>query len=186
MIALAPNAVVPRQSTPAPPRQFVVFSLAGESYALPVSQVREVIRPQKITLLPKAGKFIEGVISLRGRVIALVDLRRRFELAAEQAQSTRVVIARLPHTLVGLVVDGVREVLSLPLTAIQPTPSVMAHQPVAAYASGIARIDQKLIVMLDLNALFSAEESQHMAQLQTEHASRPATKPNSPKGNGNG
>ena len=161
------SASVQTKPPPAPaatqsaPMQVVVFTLGNETYALPVGQVREVLRPQPITPLPTAPPFVPGMIQLRGRMIAVVDLRRRFELpsvSAEGEQKSRIVIVRLPRSFVGLIVDGVQEVLTLPAGAIQPVPEAVPIALGREYLLGVARVEPKVMVLLDLAAFF-AEES---------------------------
>lgn len=144
-------------------RHAVVFHLNAKAYALPVAQVREVIRVQEITPLPKSPAFVEGVISLRGRVLAVIDLRRQFGLPrAEHTQQTRILILRLATSLVGLIVDSVEEVLNIPADAIQQAPAVVTTQLSAQYFKGIARIGAKLVVLLDPTAILSNTEAQQL------------------------
>ncbi len=144
--------------------QLVVFTMAGESYALPVAHVREVLRLQTITPMPQAPGFVEGIISLRGRVIAVVDLRRRFEMpAAARTAAARIIVVRARQTFVGLIVDGVNEVVTLSASAIQPVPETTTTVASRRFLSGVARLNTGLLVILNTEELFSAEETQQLA-----------------------
>ena len=95
--------------------QLVTFMLSGEEYGVPISQIQEIDRLSKVTKVPKAARFIEGVTNLRGEVIPVLDTRKRFDLEAKVADDrTRIMIVELGGVKTGLIVDSVREVLSLP------------------------------------------------------------------------
>jgi purine-binding chemotaxis protein CheW len=159
MIAIR-ETVPAREAASAATAQLVVFSLAGESYALPVANVREVLRLQPITSMPAAPEFVEGIISLRGRVIVVVDLRRRFGMpAAERTAAARIIVVRAGRTFVGLIVDAVQEVVTVPATVIQPVPETTTRAGSRRFLSGVARAGDGLIVIVNLEELFSAEEA---------------------------
>jgi len=143
--------------------QIVVFELGDERYGLDIAAVYEIIRHQPITAVPQAPAFVEGVINLRGRIIPVVDLRERFGLAAgELTKAARIVVAEAACTRVGLVVDGVSEVLMVPSDAIEPTPDVAAGVD-AAYLRGIAKLGERLIILLDLDGLFGDADASALA-----------------------
>jgi purine-binding chemotaxis protein CheW len=143
--------------------QAVVFKLADEFYGLPVTQVREVLRLQPITRLPKAPPYIKGILSLRQRVVTVIDLRTQLELPqAEHTGNTRILIVRLTKAVAGLIVDGVQEVVSLPGSMIQPAPDLVAARLNAQYVAGVARHGGNLVVLLDLAALFSGEQTKNL------------------------
>ena len=104
--------------------QVVAFKLEKEEFAVNIHQVSEVLKMTQVTPLPQAAHFIEGVINLRGEVIPVVDLRKRFELDPEEkGEQTRIIIVEIQGNKVGLIVDSVTEVLRFPPAAIQPPPS---------------------------------------------------------------
>ncbi len=131
--------------------QLVVFDLAAEFYGVDIGDVREIIRMQSITRVPGAPPFIEGVINLRGKVVPVVDLRKRLGLNVnEQTQETRIVVVDIAGRDVGVIVDGVTEVLRIPLSSVEP-PSSMITNADSDYLRGIARLEDKLIILLDLS-----------------------------------
>ncbi len=143
--------------------QIVVCSLGAERYGLDIAAVYEIIRAQTITAVPKAPPFVEGVINLRGRIVPVVDLAGRFGLApASVTSATRIVVAEAAGTRVGLVVDAVSEVLMVPGSAIEPTPEVAAGTD-ASYLRGIAKLGERLVILLDLDGLFGEGEQAGLA-----------------------
>ena len=154
-----------REAPQRPPLHVVVFTLANECFALPVMQVREILRMQDITPLPKAPPFVTGVVTVRGRVLAVVDVRKRFELEeAQQSEARRIIIVRLPKVLVGLIVDGVEAVIAVPRETIQEAPEVVSGLLGKQYLSGIAQVGTRLILFLNVVAVFSEDEVQQLAQ----------------------
>jgi len=149
--------------------QAVVFKLGNELYALPAAEVREVVRMQPITPLPKAPAFLVGVIDLRGRVVPVMDLRKQFERpAGATTDRARILIARLPSATrrrgwVGLIVDGVEEVASIPHATIQPPPEFVTSQLRENYLAGIARVGSNLVLLLNAQGLLTPE---HIQQLE--------------------
>jgi purine-binding chemotaxis protein CheW len=114
--------------------------------------------------VPQAPAFVEGVINLRGRIIPVVDLRERFGLAAsELTKAARIVVAEAAGTRVGLVVDGVSEVLMVPSDAVEPTPEVAAGIE-AGYLRGIAKLGDRLIILLELDGLFGDADATALAR----------------------
>ena len=143
--------------------QAVVFTLAQEQYALPIHQVREVVRMQEVLPLPQAPSFVEGVIHVRDRVIAVSDLRKRFELGRPEAPNdAHILIVRLPKALVGFVVDTVVGVFTIPQAAIQEPPQAALLKQ--KYLSGIVDLNGKLVFFLSASAIFSSEEQKEMTK----------------------
>ena len=143
--------------------QIVVCELADEHYGLDIAKVFEIIRHQQITPVPRAPAFVKGVINLRGRIIPVVDLRSRFGMAeVEPTKETRIVVAETSSNRVGLIVDGVSEVLMLGADSVEPTPEVAAGED-AEYLRGIANLGDRLVLLLELDGLFGLEEEDAMA-----------------------
>src|ERR1700682_2246393 len=107
-------------------RQLVVFQLGAELYGVEISRVHEIIRLQAVTRVPRAPGFVEGVINLRGKVIPVVDLRRRFGLpGTEHTRATRIVVVEIGDQVIGIVVDGVSEVLRVNTSTVEPPSPVV-------------------------------------------------------------
>ena len=143
--------------------QIVVCELADEHYGLDIARVFEIIRHQPVTPVPRAPSFVKGVINLRGRIIPVVDLRGRFGMPeAEATKESRIVVAESGATRVGLIVDSVSEVLLVPMDAVEATPEVAAGDD-AEYLRGIAKLGDRLVLLLELDGLFGLEEQQQLA-----------------------
>ena len=137
--------------------QLVVFDLASEHYGVDIADVREIMRMQNITKVPGAMSYVEGVINLRGKVLPVLDLRKRLGLkVAGQTEESRIVIIDISEGEVGVVVDAVTEVLRVPNSSIEP-PSSMVAQGNADYLRGIAKLADRLIILLNLNKLLSSK-----------------------------
>ncbi len=134
-------------------RQLVVFELAGEQYGVDIATVREIIQMQEITRLPGAEYFIEGLINLRGVVIPVVDLRKRFNLdVVAYNRDTRIIVIDCEGQDIGIIVDSVEEVLRIFSDAIVP-PSGIVTSAGSDYLSGIARLSDRLVILLDIGRL---------------------------------
>ncbi|MBI1308818.1 MAG: chemotaxis protein CheW [Proteobacteria bacterium] len=141
-------------------QQLVTFELFGEIFALPILDVREIIRMTTITPVPQAPPFVEGVINLRGQIIPVVDLRKRFGLTSEKAgEDTRIIVVELGNNMViGLIVDAVREVERIPTDTINPPPALVAGSIGSEYIKGISNHEDKMIVHIDMRKVFSHDE----------------------------
>ena len=136
----------------------VTFILGNEEYGLDVRLVQEVIRLTEITPVPRAPDFVKGVINLRGRIIPVVDLRRKLALGEvdANARTARVVVARLRDRLVGLLVDGASQVLKVPVSLIEPAPEEVLEVD-ADYIRGVAKLANRLVILMDLARVLSLE-----------------------------
>ena len=131
-------------------RQLVVFDLAGEVYGVKIETVREIIRMQDVTYVPDAPEFVEGVINLRGRVIPVVDLRKRFSLTQSEAtEESRVVVVDIGGEDIGVIVDAVTEVLRIAVDSIESTSSLITTED-SYYLEGIVKVDDRLLILLDI------------------------------------
>ena len=146
-------------------QQLVVFDLAGESYGINIAAVESIIKMQAITQLPQAPHYVKGVTNLRGAVLPVIDLRLRFELEAQEvSRQTRIIIVTMGKIKVGVVVDGVSEVLSVPDDAIEAIPPTVSTAN-SAFLKGIVRLEQRLIILLELSKVLDFEEQQSLAAL---------------------
>lgn len=140
----------------------VSFTLAGEEYAVEITKVKEIILVEGITRVPQMPDFIEGIINLRGSVIPVVDLRKRFDLACEvNGEDTRIVIARMDERIVGLIVDTVSQVMKIPNDQIQPPPDTIAGIA-GEYLQGVGKMDDRMIILLDIEKVFREEELEEL------------------------
>ena len=141
-------------------QQLVLFDLDSGHYGIDSRNVREIIRMQAITKVPGAPASVEGVINLRGKVTPVLDLRKRLGLpAADENKGTRIVVVEVEGQDVGLTVDGVSEVLRIPVSVIEPT-STIAVAEGTDYILGVANLGEKLVILLDIGRLLSGGEKQ--------------------------
>ncbi|MDW7651002.1 MAG: chemotaxis protein CheW [Bacillota bacterium] len=154
--------------------QLVAFYLQGEEFAIDIQKVREVLKLTQITPLPQSLHFIEGVINLRGEVIPVVDLRKRFQISdSGRTDHTRIIIVEIDESLVGLIVDSVSEVLHLSATAVDPPPRRLAGTR-TEFISGVGKLGERLIIIMNLERILSTEEQVELEQLQLEGPGAPA------------
>ena len=147
--------------------QVACFRLGDDLYAADIMRIKEIIRPQKLTSLPKAPSFVEGVINLRGAVIPVVDIRSRFDLPKRPVdQSTRLLIVKVAGQLLGLVVDDVTEVITVPVKDIKPSPQVSASID-AEYLVGVCLVNDNMVMLLNLDRIISAREANELGMMQS-------------------
>jgi purine-binding chemotaxis protein CheW len=158
--------------------QIVTFQVGQEEFGLDIGAITEALRPLKITPLPHMPRFIEGVINLRGAIIPVVDLRKRFGLTDIQndPRKMRMIITRgavhgasgNAQDLLGLVVDTVREVLHVPARDIGPAPEA-ATGVQAGFIAGVAKVMDRLVIILDIGRVLSGEERTALAEAGDVH-----------------
>lgn len=137
--------------------QVVVFRLAAEEYALPITKVKDINRVLPITKIPQAPSFMEGIINLRGSINSVVDLRGRFGLKrGEKTDDTRIMIIEFRGQTIGIIVDAVEEVLTIPAGSIDLPP--MAAKLDHTYIVGIGKVNERLLVLLDIDKVFTDDE----------------------------
>ena len=145
--------------------QFVSFRLCGEEYGIRILQVQEIIRYEELTRIPQSEEFIEGVLNLRGRVVPVIDLRKRFELVqSERDNATRIVVVEIDNQVVGLVVDAVNEVQTIEENQIDPPPPLGTGIS-AEYIYGMGKIEDRLIILLNIERILKEEEKAAMAEV---------------------
>lgn len=151
-------------------QQLVVFMLAQESYGVEITTVREIITMQKITPVPEAPSFVEGMINLRGRVVPVIDLKKRLGLPTTTVgQETRIMVVEMGSTTIGCIVDAVKEVLTISTELVEPPEAAVGIQ--AEFLEGIAKVGNVLVILVDLRRVLSAEK---LAELQPEKPGTPA------------
>lgn len=135
--------------------QMVIFALDKEEYAVEISEVREILRMPEITPMPNAPGFIEGIINVRGKIVVVIDLEKRFNLDREsEKKSLNVVLAEIGENTFGAVVDEVTEVLRVPKDNIESAPAIISEKIHADYVKGIVVLEGRLIILLDLLKVF--------------------------------
>ena len=148
-------------------QQLVVFDLSTEAYGVDIGAVREIIRLQDITKVPRTPEFVEGVINLRGKVIPVVDLRKRFGLPAEEeSKENRIVVVDIGAQDIGVIVDAVTEVLRIATESVEPPASVITTAD-SEYLLGIAKLDSRLIILLDLEQVLTEAEHNSLLEMDT-------------------
>jgi purine-binding chemotaxis protein CheW len=142
-------------------KQLVVFDLLDEHYGVDVAAVESIVKLQPITAIPQTADYVEGVTSLRGAVLPVIDLRKRFGLpAGEASKDTRIVVVEMKGQVVGMVVDAVSEVLRVAQEDIEPPPSIVTTVDDGSgngvnFVTGIAKVGERLIMLLDLGQVLN-------------------------------
>ncbi len=148
-----------------PVAQWVTFYLDKERYGVNVMQVQEVLRVIEITPVPGAPEYVLGIINLRGNVVTVIDTRQRFHLPPrEMDDATRIVIMETENQVVGILVDSVAEVVELRASEIGAAPNVGNEESVR-FIQGVSSLKGELLILIDLNNLFSDEQKRELAAL---------------------
>ncbi|MCD6134235.1 MAG: chemotaxis protein CheW [Candidatus Omnitrophica bacterium] len=150
--------------------QVVIFKLGEEEFGGDIFQIREIIRVPEITPVPQAPDFVEGMINLRGQVLAVIDLAKRFGMKGEREQSkdSRIIVVELDDNLLGMIVDAVPEVLRVPEDKIESTPEAITSWVHRDFIRGIANLEGRLIVILDLNRILTFKEKESLSRTNIE------------------
>lgn len=137
--------------------QLVSFVLAGEEFAVDILAVQEINRMMDLTRVPQSPPEVEGVINLRGKIIPVVDLRKRFGMpAVERTEQSRIVVVEINKRVLGFLVDRVNEVLRIDRGIVEPAPR-MACSIESEFIAGVGKLEDRLLILLDLNKLFAGE-----------------------------
>jgi purine-binding chemotaxis protein CheW len=146
--------------------QVACFLLGEDIYAIDIMRIKEIIRPQKLAALPSAPSFVEGVLNLRGAVIPVIDLRKRFDMPSrENDQNRRLLIISLAGCDMGIAVDEVTEVITVPVTNIKPPPQVTRGVD-AEYLLGVCLAQDSLIMLLNPDYLLTGCETVELGSLE--------------------
>lgn len=152
-------------------QQVVIFRLDQSSYAVDIAAVREIIRPQPLTVVPHAPPCVLGVINLRSSIVPVLDLRQRCGLpSAEQTRDSRVVVVQVHDRSMGLLVDAVSEVIVLPGDTVEPAAGLVRGAENAGLLQGVARLEDRLILLLDLRRAIDTGAPSDTASLELEVA----------------
>ena len=133
----------------------VGFQVGRETYGVPITSLHEIVRVPEITAVPDAPDYLEGVINLRGKIVSVMDLRKRFgEKEAIVKKHNRILVVEHAGRLAGLIVDSASEVLKIPADAVEPSPAVFQEGGLNC-VTGLGKVGGRLVVLLDMNKLLS-------------------------------
>ena len=145
--------------------QVVGFRIGRETFGLPISLVREIVRVPEITSVPNAPDYIEGVINLRGRIIPIVDLRKRFgQKTSERDKKNRIVVVELESRAIGLMVNSASEVLRIPPSEIEEPHNVFKEGELN-YITGVGKLNGRLVILLDLTKVLQRGELSNLEEV---------------------
>jgi purine-binding chemotaxis protein CheW len=143
--------------------QLVSFVVGSEEFAVPILSVHEINRMMDITRVPQSPPFVEGVINLRGKIIPVVDLRKRFGMtASDRASEHRIVVVEVSKRVIGFTVDRVNEVLRIPASIVEPPPPMIANID-SEYVQSVGKLEDRLLILLDLDRLFAGDGLDRLA-----------------------
>jgi purine-binding chemotaxis protein CheW len=136
--------------------QLVSFNIGGEEFGVDILKVQEINRMLDVTRVPNTPEYVDGVINLRGKVIPIIDLRRRFNMERkDHDKNTRIVVVELSGVVVGFVVDAVSEVLRIPKSVTEPPPPIVAGIR-ADYITAVGKLEDRLLILLDLEKVIAS------------------------------
>jgi len=145
--------------------QLVIFQLGGEEFGVDIMAVQEIIKMPAITAIPQVPEYVAGVINLRGRIIVVIDLGKKFNiLSSEKNEEYKVIVVELGDQVIGMMVDSVSEVLRIPGTSVDPAPDIIASGVSANYIQGVGKLDDRLLILLDLRNVLSEHETKELYQ----------------------
>lgn len=151
-------------------REVLVFTLGGEEYAVDILKVQEIRGYSNVTRIANVPEFIKGVTNLRGAIVPIVDLRLKFALGeADYADHTVVIVLNIGERVVGMVVDSVSDVIALSSEHVKPAPE-FGGQMNTAYLEGLASIDDRMLILIDAEAMMSSREMALVESLDAETA----------------
>jgi purine-binding chemotaxis protein CheW len=152
------RTVVTRRTIMAKDLHIVGFRIGRETFGVPISLVHEIVRVPEITAVPDAPECVEGVINLRGKIVSIVDLRKRFgEKEVTNTKKNRILVAEVENKMVGLVVDAASEVLKLPQSDIEAPPNVFEEGELN-YVTGVGKLNNRLIILIDMTKILQRGE----------------------------
>ena len=147
-----------------PDLQIVTFLVGQEEFGVNILLVQEIIRLSPVTEVPNTPDFIEGVINLRGRVVPVVDLRKRLNMpTTEMTKSTRIIIIELDKRVNGFIVDSVSKVVTVPADSVQSAPDMIMSGVEGDHITGVSRVGERLIILLDFSKILTIQERQQLA-----------------------
>ena len=156
-------------------KQLVSFKLGNETYAVDVSQVRSIGKVDEITHVPKMPTFVEGVMNLRGQITTVIDLRKRADIEGKglRTDQSRIIVAEIGDTQVGMIVDSVRDVIRVPGKSISPPPKSIASKLDSRFLTGICNISEQLIMILDLSNILKQDDMKEVIDVASKMVDKP-------------
>lgn len=150
--------------------QYLTFKLMSEFYGVAIEHVREINRVGEITPVPKTPPFIKGVMNLRGKIIPVVNLRERFGIEAEKyTRDTCIIVIDTPNNQIGLIVDSVKEVLTLESKVIEAPPN-FGHSKTTDFITGMGKYDDKVIILVDIVSVFTEDQINSLGSIARHEA----------------
>jgi purine-binding chemotaxis protein CheW len=149
--------------------QLVSFLVGEEEFGADILMVEEIVRMMAITRVPNAPHFVEGVISLRGRVIPIIDLRRRLNVKkVENSRKTRIIIVEVEGKVAGFIVDSVSQVLRIPKHTIEPPPAIVVSGIDSEYITGVSKLtNERLLILLDFRKILTIREQKELGEVDS-------------------
>src|SRR6185437_4260701 len=145
--------------------QLVGFRIGKETFGVPIDLVHEIVRVPEITAVPDAPEYVEGVINLRGKIVSVIDLRKRFgEKRIERTRKNRILVAEIERKMVGLIVDAASEVLRVSPSEIEEPPDVLDDAEVK-YVTGVGKLKGRLIILVDLEKIMQKGELRRLGEM---------------------
>jgi purine-binding chemotaxis protein CheW len=149
-------------------QQMVIFELSDECYGVNIAAVESIIKMPAIRGVPHAPSYVQGIINLRGKVLPVIDLRQRFGLPSRlETRDSRIVVVNLDEAGVGMMVDSVSEVLTIQDADIEPAPRLVTTVD-SAFITGIAKLENRLVILLDLVMILTPQELKVLQSLPAE------------------
>ena len=152
-------------------QQLIKFMVADESFGIEITQIYQILKPQEIFKVPNTPPFIEGLLNLRGRVLTVFNLRKRFGLPdKENDDNTKIIIVNVNELLLGFIVDSVTEIIRVPDGEIVDTPPTLKNFD-RRFISGVAKENEKLILLLNFDKVLTPDEEEQVKKMVVEHGS---------------
>ncbi len=143
----------------------VGFRIGRESFGVPISLVHEIVRIPEITAVPESPDFVEGVINLRGKIVPVVDLRKRFgESEIQSTRKNRILVAEVETKMVGLIVDSASEVMKIPEGEVEQPPNIFEEGELN-YVTGVGKLKGRLIILVDLTRILQKGELRRLGEV---------------------
>ncbi|MCC5909194.1 MAG: purine-binding chemotaxis protein CheW [Clostridiaceae bacterium] len=146
-------------------KQYVIFKLCGEEYGVEIDHVQEITEYKNPTKVPNVPNFVEGIINLRGNITPIISLKKRFSLDDEEInENNRIIIIHIKNKQIGFIVDDASQVLTMKEEQIENPPEIIAGID-RQYITGIGKVEEKIIILLDLEKILTEKEKQEIQNM---------------------